>query len=189
MSQALTTGSIKDLAQKNGAPLAETFLNVAALVLFDRSDSMSDRDCLTDLGPEQRYTVARAQLQRLQAEAPGKWGIVQFNHFVDFVPGGVPDLPGGTTNIAAALEFIRPVDGAGVRIILISDGQPDNASAALDAARKFKTKIETVYIGPEGGEGAEFLRRLADLTGGVSVTQSVKHIPQLAATLKGLLTA
>lgn len=186
MSKALTIGSIQDVANNAGKPLAETFMSVDALIMFDRSLSMEDRDC-----PErqQRWEVAVRELRRLQAEIPGKIGVVQFSTFVEFIPGGMPDLPSGTTNMEAVLNFVKPVDRCGIKLILISDGEPDYAEGALNAARGFQTAIDTIYIGPSGGSGADFLRRLSALTGGRSETQSVREIPELARTLTRMLSA
>lgn len=186
MSQALTVGSLQQVANQAGQTVAETFLSVDALLVLDISDSMTTKDCP---GLQERYAVAVRELRRLQETLPGKLGVIQFNHRAEFIPSGTPDFPSGTTDVAGALEFIKPVDGCGIRIILISDGEPDNGPLALEVARKFKTKIDTVYIGPEMGSGAEFLRRLSALTGGVSENKTTRHLPELAQTVSRLLSA
>lgn len=187
MNQALTPGSVQDVAERNGATLAETIMNVVALILFDNSESMTGKDCP---GHQERFSVAMRELRRLQAAIDGKIGVVQFNTWPTFIAGGLPDPPAGSTDVASALEYVQKIDGCGIRIILISDGEPDNAPLALEVAKRFTdTRIETVYIGAEGGSGAEFLRRLSALTGGVHVNQNVGEIPNLSATVTKLLTA
>lgn len=186
-NQALTVGSVQDVAERNGATLAETIMNVTALILLDNSESMKALDCPNY---QERFSVAMRELRRLQAAIEGKIGVVQFNCFPTFIAGGLPDSPYGSTDVAAALEYVQKIDGCGIRIILISDGEPDNEPLALEVAKRFTdTRIETVYIGPEGGRGADFLRRLSALTGGVHVNQSVGEIPNLAATVTKLLSA
>lgn len=68
--------------------------------------------------------------------------------------------------MAKALEFIKPVDGLGMKIFLVSDGEPDSPTSTIDLARTFSSHINTVYIGPEMGPGRNFLERLASVTGG-----------------------
>ena len=55
---------------------------------------------------------------------------------------------------------------SGAAVALISDGEPDDEAAALAAARRFPAAVNVFYCGPEGGPGQDFLRRLAQATGG-----------------------
>jgi hypothetical protein len=77
----------------------------------------------------------------------------------------------GDTDLAKALDFAKVADVAGMRFIVISDGEPvshspDPAGSALKAARRFAGKIDCVYVGPPGGAGEQFLRQLAANSGG-----------------------
>lgn len=174
MSHAITKGSLSALAQQSGASLAETFLNADAVLLVDMSGSMAAHDAPPSKRLEfgvhsamrSRYDAAEEELKRLQEQLPGKVAVIAFSSWPQFEPGGVPTRLGGGTDMAKALEFVLPVDGTGVRIILISDGQPDSERETLAIARKFETQIDCVFIGPEGGSGQEFLKRLAAETGG-----------------------
>ena len=66
-----------------------------------------------------------------------------------------------------ALDFARVADVPDMRFILISDGEPTDESSALTAARKYKNKIDTIYVGPENEKaGQDFLKRLAKASGG-----------------------
>ncbi len=92
--------------------------------------------------------------------------------------------------MARALQFVQPADGTGIRFILISDGLPDDAEATLRVARTFESHIDTIYIGPETGfdsHGREFLKRLAEATGGQGLKS--EGIAQLAAPVMLLLEA
>lgn len=185
-SQSLTYGSLGEMAQRAGKSIAETFMQADAIVMIDISLSMSEHDCLEG---QKRCDVALAELAKLQRQIPGKVGVIQWSSSVAFMPGGVPDLPTGSTDLAQCLKFVKPADGTGIRLILISDGEPDNQESAIAVAQTFKSKIDTVYVGPLDGLGADFLKRLAAVTGGQAVTQSVQQIAELSQTVKKLLAA
>lgn len=186
MNQSLTYGSLGEMAQRAGKSIAETFMQADCIVMIDISLSMSEHDCLEG---QRRYDAALAELAKLQRQIPGKVGVIQWSSSVQFVPGGVPDFPTGSTQLANCLRFVKPADDTGIRLILVSDGEPDDPETAMDEARTFKSKIDTVYVGPANGYGADFLKRLAAATGGQAVTQSVTEIGQLSQTVKKLLAA
>ena len=165
-SKALVKGSLQDIQQNNKKSLAETFLNVECIVICDTSGSMSTHDAP---GGKSRYEAMCSELKRLQVKYPGKIAVISFNYDAEFCPSGIPSEPSGTTMMHKALDFVTIADGIGIKIILTSDGHPDSERLALDAARSFKSKIDTIYIGPEDGSGREFLARLASLTGGQSL--------------------
>lgn len=176
-------GSIKHYAHQHNQPLALAWLQVQAVILFDRSASMDEHDAPGGLT---RYTMAVSELSKLQAQCPGRIAIVQFNDECSFQPGGVPDRPTGTTDLAGALELVKRknMDSPGMRIIVISDGEPDDEAAALVTAKKFANRIDVVYCGPtERPQGREFLRRLSAASGGQLVTADCAT-GLMAATIK-----
>lgn len=184
MSNAITKGSLSALAQQSGASLAETFLGADAVVIVDMSGSMGAHDAP---GGRSRYDAAESELRKLQEKLPGKVAVIAFSSFPQFEPGGVPTRLGGGTDMAAALKFVLPVDGTGVRIILISDGYPDNEQETLAVAAKFKTRIDCIFIGSEGEGGQEFLRRLAQATGGKAFKSNSPGL--LKSAVQHLLTS
>ncbi len=101
---------------------------------------------------------------------------------------GIPE-PENNTNLARALEEVRKLD-PGVTLV-ISDGQPDNKSAALAVARQFRGAIDVLYIGPEtDGAAIEFMKRLAAAAGGDVRTHDVARLgsaQQLLGHIAGLL--
>jgi hypothetical protein len=162
-------GSLQDAADKSGRSLFDVMADMAALVAIDVSSSMSTRD-----GKEgaTRNDAAEKALRNLQADNPGKIGLIQFSGSAEWRPTGVPDRNGGTTNLAAALELMQPYNGTGLKLFVVSDGEPDSEERCLQLAKKFtSTKIDTVFIG--SGEGWRFLKKLADLTGGVFAKSEV----------------
>jgi Mg-chelatase subunit ChlD len=188
MDTALVKGSLYQVAQQSGRSLAEQFVNVRCAVIVDVSGSMEAKDAGES---RSRWQAAGAEMRTLQAEMPGEIAVIAFSDRVQFVPSGV--LPrvgelGGGTGMARALDFVREIglDTEGVRVVLVSDGAPNSREATLATARKFTQRIDTIFVGPEGGRGAEFLAQLAAASGGVAATASL--VKELAATTRLLLT-
>jgi len=180
---AITKGSISQLAQQNNVSLAESFLSADAILLCDVSGSMTANDAPGGLS---RFDAAEDQLKRLQVEMPGRLAVIGFSSTVRFAPGGVPWRECGGTDMAMALRFVLPADDTGVKIILISDGEASDEIETMAIAKQFKTKIDTIFIGPENDwlGGRRFLERLAAETGGKSISNGVA---QLAEPVAGLL--
>lgn len=173
---ALVPGSLQAIAQRDGQSLAESFLGADAIILVDVSGSMSGSP----------YEQACAELKKLQAQLPGKVAVIAFSDRPEFAPAGVPRYIGSGTDLARALGFVHVADGCDMRFIVISDGYPNDADAALRQAKKFRDRIDVVYIGPEGGSGEAFLRQLAQASGG---QYSTNQIHQLAERVGQLLLA
>jgi hypothetical protein len=187
MSTAIIKGSVKDVAQKTGRTLAEAFLFVDAIVIVDTSASMEVRDVPKSELKVSRYDEACEQLRRLQAQLPGKIAVIAFSSSPVYCPNGHAQFLKGSTNLAAALRLIQPADDCDLRFIVISDGEPDNEQDCLTIAQAMKTRIDTIYVGPPDGKGADFLRRLAAIHGGQSSTQA-GEILKLGETINKLLT-
>lgn len=161
-------GSISALAEQTGKSVAETFVNADCIVLVDVSGSMSDHDAR---GGKSRWEVACAELEELQGRLPGKIAVVSFAHEVMFCPAGMPNAPGGQTDLARALRFVKVADVEGMKFVLISDGEPNDEQAAMTAARGFRNPISVIFVGPEErAAGRAFLQQLAAATGGSAMT-------------------
>jgi Mg-chelatase subunit ChlD len=183
VNNSIVVGSIADIAEKTGTSIAESFLSCDALVIVDVSGSMAMTD---SRGKRSRYEVALEELAALQASMPGKVAVIAFSGSVQFVPGGAPPLIGEATDLAAALRFARLADGADMRFIVVSDGEPDDEAAAMAEAAMYEAHINTVFVGPERYPvGRAFLQRLAAASGGRSVTAD--RAQELAVTLETLL--
>jgi Mg-chelatase subunit ChlD len=166
MSTAIVTGSLSDIMQKEDKTLAESFLSCDAILIVDTSGSMAAHDAPGGLS---RHDAAQRELARLQKTLPGKLAVVAFSSDVQFCPSGIPFRFDGGTNMAKALQFVKPADGCGVKLFLISDGEPNSKRDTLAVAKTFQTRINTIFIGPEDGgywDGRKFLQKLADATGG-----------------------
>lgn len=87
----------------------------------------------------------------------------------------------GMTNMAGAFYTIK---AAGItHAVLITDGQPDSAEAALDASSGLK--IDIMYVGPM--PAPPFLAHLAARTGGSYGATSLSQQQQVTQQIKLLL--
>jgi Mg-chelatase subunit ChlD len=167
-NNAIVPGSLSDISKHTGQALAETFLSVDAILMVDTSGSMESEDAPGNIS---RHDAAEAELKRLQAQLPGKIAVISFSDVALFCPGGLPTRLNGGTHVCEALRLVKPADDCGIRFFLISDGQPHDGAEALRLARRFKSKIDVIYIGPERDilGGRKWLEELARCTGGKSV--------------------
>jgi len=175
----ITKGSISDLMQQDDVSLAESFLSCNCVVLFDVSGSMKSED---GTGAT-RFERGLKELKEVQATMPGRFAIIQFADRVDFMPGGVPAMgvSGCGTDLTAALKYAEIADEIpDMRFIVISDGEPDNELTAMNAAARYKNRIDTIYIGTESDPrgGRLFLTELANASGGSAITSAAENIKQ-----------
>jgi Mg-chelatase subunit ChlD len=73
----------------------------------------------------------------------------------------------GNTPMADAMRFVIN-NYSLTRVVIVSDGKPDNQSAAHDAAHRFaesSTPCDCVHVG-DSSEGEICLQRIAEITGG-----------------------
>jgi len=164
-------GSQADMAQRNQTSLAETWMNVDMVTLCDTSGSMDMSD---KLGGDTRYERLLVELEKLMKRFEGKVAVFSFSGLCEWCPSGIPTPYFGNTDMLNALKHIyhQGVDDLGVKIALLSDGSPDygQETEILGLAKLFKTKIDTIYIGPEDADAIKFMRQLANASGGSSET-------------------
>lgn len=182
MTTSLVVGSLAEVARRSGRTLAESFLSASTIIVVDVSGSMDTKDAR---GGQRRYNVACEELRSLQERLPGKVAVVAFSDAPSFIPSGVPPFLGGGTDLAAALRFVQPADGT-VDYVVISDGEPNDAEAAIAIAQTLTSRIDVVYVGPKSERrGAEFLQNLARAGGGRYRTAEKAH--ELAQTVERLM--
>ena len=174
-------GSLAHQAATTGQSIAQTFVGADVIVLVDTSSSMTDRDQTH----KRRYERACDELAKVQASLPGKIAVLSFADFTLFCPSGIPTQPCGMTDLTGALKFAKIADLDGMQFIIISDGEPNEESSALQVASTYRNKIDTIYIGPERGGGQRFLERLAQMSGGKAVKDFAAK--QLESSVRGLL--
>ena len=184
MNTQIIQGSLGAVAQQSGKSIAESFVNADCIIIVDTSSSMGQHD---SRGGKSRYEVACEELKTLQGSMQGKLAILSFSDDVIFCPNGIPFNYEGMTDLAKALKFAKMGDVTGMRFIVISDGEPNDEDKALAVAKTYKNRIDTIYVGPENGDGQKFLQRLAKASGGQGVTSA--QVKELESTVKHLLTA
>lgn len=185
-NQSIVAGSLGAVARKNGTSIAQGFMNVKAFVMVDVSGSMMAGDAGNG---RSRYEVACEQLEHLQNQNPGEIAVAGFSDSANFSPSGVPVLSGGMTDMAKALKIMLMADNTDIRLVLISDGEPDDEAKTLKIASQFKSKIDTIFVGSETGMGREFLKRLAAATGGIAVVNKTEDLGLLSENITRLIAA
>jgi len=163
MSKSIVPGSLGALAQQEHKSLAETFLSAEVVVIVDTSGSMSTPDAGDGMT---RYDRACSELMLLQQRNSGKVAVIGFSDHPQFYPGGKPANLGSGTAMAKALKFTKVADVGGMVFFLISDGRPNEEDKTLQISSQYQNKINTIYVGPEGGPGQQFLEQLAQASGG-----------------------
>lgn len=95
--------------------------------------------------------------------------------------------PHGGTNLADALAMA--LDNYATKIAVVSDGEPNSESAAMEQAYRAKQMgvvIDVMFCGQPGTRGEAFLKELAQATGGQGETVDLSDEPD-ALTGKTML--
>jgi hypothetical protein len=152
-------------------------------VLVDVSGSMSE-----PVGRQRRIDVLADILRDVFAAGARLFAFAGTVHEIE--PSGTLPEPGGGTALDQALDHVALL--APKRVIVISDGEPDDRGAALVAARRLHCEIVTYYAGDERDHAAiAFLRALAWCSAdglGHAVVSDLRDPPKLVAELKLRLT-
>lgn len=98
----------------------------------------------------------------------------------------VPDAGGGTP-LRQAIDLGKKLEAG--RAIVISDGEPEDPLGCLESAKTFGGQIDVVFVGDPGERGEEFLRRLAEATGGTEFHGDLSAPKELSGKIMGLLGA
>ena len=163
----IAEGSISDISVKEDISLAEAFAGAKRIILLDVSGSMEACDTPTRDGHISRHEAAEEQVRRLQKEYQGSVALFCFSDHIVFCPDGVPNRLNCGTAMAGALRYVHAADNMGIGIDMITDGgTTDGEDETIAEAAKFKSRINCIYIGPEGDFGQRFLMTLARTAGG-----------------------
>ncbi|MBB2199778.1 VWA domain-containing protein [Gluconacetobacter sp. 1c LMG 22058] len=149
------------------------------VILADVSSSMAD------------YAGARRKCDILEdAIAPAVRDgahVVAFGSYAKDLPaGGRLPPPAGSTALHLALRHVEAMRPR--RLVVVSDGRPDDDKAALRAADQLGfVRIDVIYCGPDNdGEALRFMQRLARGGGAASAHDMAREPQSLANTLKRL---
>jgi hypothetical protein len=179
---ALVAAAARTLPRETGATAAAAADRARPqlrVVLADTSASMSDM-----AAGRRKIDVLRDALNSIGTE----WRIIAFGAHVCEVTGRSLPEPDGSTPLHEAIARAS-VFGA-THLLIISDGHPDNPSAALEAADRLGwARIDVIYCGPDSDrQGMDYMRRLAR-GGGQANRDDFAQPARLARAVSGLLTA
>jgi len=114
--------------------------------------------------------------------------LISFNSFPESTTPATLPLPSANTALHRAIDYILPEKPSFT--LIITDGQPDDEQAALDAADKLTGIIDVLFIGKDNDVDAiAFLKKLSARNGGkifVRDLQKTKSLP--ASALQKLLS-
>jgi hypothetical protein len=101
-------------------------------------------------------------------------------------PDALHYCAGGSTNLALGLKDITKLNPS--QTIVISDGEPNDETAAIAAATELTGTISTVFIGDDDDKTAiAFMKKLATLGCGRTYVQNLGHGHlELSATIARL---
>jgi uncharacterized protein with von Willebrand factor type A (vWA) domain len=122
------------------------------VILADVSSSMAER-----AGSRRKIDVLADAL----ATAPDQATLVAFSSHVTPVRSAkMLPAPSGGTALHLALDHAHALEAT--HVLVISDGHPDDPSAALTVADRLDARIDVVYCGPDNdASGMAFMSRLA----------------------------
>ena len=128
----IVKGSLSDVAQKTNQSLPMVLADIDAVVIVDVSYSMTD-SCQNST----RYKIANQKLAELQEKFQGKVAVIQFSDRAELVPDGKLQPLFESTNMVKALTVAHDYDDLGLKLIMISDGEPNDPQATLNYAKRF----------------------------------------------------
>ncbi|HHT51733.1 MAG: VWA domain-containing protein [Clostridiaceae bacterium] len=152
---------------------------VNAILLLDISGSMS--------GPSGDGIPKIDHLRK--AVAALEWNDIKWVAFSDNVYSNgnskifskevpIPD-PRGGTGLHVALEYLNSIRAVEAfdKVVFISDGAPFSRELSLQEAQRLGVPIDVIYIGRDDEWGMDFMKKIADTTGGRYVlTNNINEI-------------
>ena len=170
LQQSVTARSLKDLVTLDHAGGSVT-------LVLDFSSSMK---CNMANG-RRRVDGLREAVRQIQAEAPTSM-LAFSGREASFVTTISNLEPAGGTPLSLALRLAA--DNGCTRVIVVSDGRPNDPMDALAVGQRLG-RCDTIYVGD--GDGREFMRQLAERTGGVAFDGDLAQIKALVSMVVGLL--
>lgn len=177
LERQLMTTSLKDLMKADDE-------HGVVFLLLDISSSMNSemrngKKKIEGLREVVREVKTRGPVQMAVFPPHNSAGAAEFVTSVPHPHGGTP--------LAQAIEWCK-IEGAN-RLVVVSDGAPDDREGAKEKAKAFGGRIDVVYVGNPGGKGAIFLKELAEMTGGSHFNGDLSTPKELAPRIAGLLGA
>jgi hypothetical protein len=159
--------SPKDVATKDIQVLSDKIkLNFVKLNL-DKPEVLADTVFLLDVSGSMNEKVGKERKIDHLRDVMSSYPNANKFCFSDDVYNkqNIPE-PNGSTNLAKGFRYLQNTEFKAKRVVLVSDGEPDNESSALNEANKLFVPVDIIYIGDKGSRGERFMERLASSTGG-----------------------
>lgn len=171
----LIKGSIKVVGAKD---IAAAMAKAKLVLICDRSGSMSSLDGYQN---KARYEVEDSVVTNIQNKYPGQVVLIAFSDTAKLCLDGILPSPSGNTMMTHGLEKATPLALAGLKCVLISDGEPSEPEDwVLEKVKKdFIGRLHTIFVGPEISEGAQFIRKIAQVARGQYNVYNPTEIPEL----------
>lgn len=172
------TGATRAAAAR--AEYARTYPGTA--ILADVSGSMA----APAWGGHSKCHVLR---DAIRASLRGDSVLVAFSSSARVIPAAT-DLPEPNGSTAMHIGLRAAIAQRRGRILVVSDGEPDDEASALAAASDYLGTIDVLYIGPDSNAAAmAFLQRLARTGHGRYHGSDISRAgqPALTHTVRGLL--
>jgi Mg-chelatase subunit ChlD len=174
LERSLSANSLEDLVRVKTSEHAFLLLDCSSSMDEEMRNGKKRIDGLRDVVKE---VQSRRQTQMV-AFGPRHEDRTVF--FCSRVPA-----PAGRTPLDEAITFAKD-NGAG-RIVVISDGWPNNPATAKEAATQFGGQVDVVFVGDPGDPGSTFLKELAEMTGGTEFDGDLSEPKKLGGAVIGLL--
>ena len=114
--------------------------------------------------------------------------LIAFGFTAAWIQGGPEKIPepSGSTDMKGALRLAGTVWPS--EVIVISDGLPDDPEGTLQVAAQLPGTISVLFVGDDGDlRGAEFMRRLARVGGGVMVHRDLAKNLSIGGEMRAML--
>lgn len=148
-------------------------------------------DVSGSMGSNSDHRVTKRPIDELREAVKNFPGILITSFSDDVYENTIPEPQMGTA-LDIAFNYLNT---AAVRstfdfLILISDGAPNDETAAYVTGKALGCPINVLYIGAKNTSGERFMKGLAEATGGIQVSADMRDITQqLTAGIRGLLGA
>ena len=141
-------------------------LNFTKLNL-DKPEVLSDTAFLLDVSGSMSAKVGKERKIDHLRNVMGGYPAAKKFSFSDNVHDekNIPE-PNGSTDLAKAFRYLRNTGLKPKRVVLVSDGEPNEESSALNEAKELAIPIDIIFIGDKGSRGERFMEKLASASGG-----------------------
>lgn len=137
---------------------------IQPFLLLDVSGSMDNK-----IGDQRKIDILRSAVSNSNFK-----GIKQYVFSERIIETQYIPEPYGSTKLDTAFRYLIKVNPQ--KLLVVSDGLPDEPGAAIESGKGLKIPVDVLYIGNIGDEGEQFMKRLSETTGGKFMTVDTTEI-------------